>query len=65
MRNIDKNENELIDIMEVVKITGLAKSTIYAEVYKKTIPYMKYGPRLLRFDRLAIQDWKRKRTVQV
>jgi excisionase family DNA binding protein len=50
-------ETQILDIQGVMEITGLARQTIYAEIYKKTIPYAKFGPRLLRFKRDEILYW--------
>jgi excisionase family DNA binding protein len=50
-------ENQFLSVPEVCELTGLARQTIYCEVYKKTIPFQKFGPRLLRFDREEILHW--------
>jgi len=56
-------ENKFLDVRGVCELTGLAKQTIYAEIYKakilgEGIPFIKFGPRLLRFDRDLILQWR-------
>jgi len=50
-------EKQILNIQDVMELTGLARQTIYCEIYKKTIPYHKFGPRLLRFKRDEILYW--------
>lgn len=51
-----RNQEEVIDIEEVCKITGLKKPTIYALRQQQKIPHFYFG-RLLRFKRAAIIHW--------
>ena len=59
---INTMENKLLTIADVMSLTGLSRATIYMEVYKSKIlgeglPYKKFGPRLLRFDRDELLRW--------
>ena len=51
-----RKQEEIIDIDEVIKITGLKKPTIYALRQQQKIPHFYFG-RLLRFKRSAILHW--------
>lgn len=53
-----------LTIQEVCEITNLSRQTIYTEVYKQSIPFKKFGPRLLRFDRELIEAWMDNRTFK-
>ncbi len=55
---------QYLTINEVCELTGLKKQTIYVEVYKRTIPFVKFGPRLLRFKREDIEAWMSNRTYK-
>lgn len=48
---------EFLTVKQVSELTGLAKQTIYTEVYKRSIPFIHFGPRLLRFEREKIEAW--------
>lgn len=54
-------EKRYLSVKEVCELTGLSKSTIYCEIYKRCIPYFKLGPRIVRFDREEIEEWIKNR----
>lgn len=59
-------KNEIIDIDEVVKITGYKKNTIYSKTSNRTIPFHKRGNKII-FKRSEIEEWlleNRKLTIQ-
>lgn len=47
---------------EAAALLGVAKSTIYAWVHQKSIPFRKHG-RLLKFDQSALERWSHSREV--
>jgi excisionase family DNA binding protein len=55
---------QYLTVKEVCEITNLSKQTIYTEVYKRSIPFVKFGPRLLRFDREQIENWMENRVYK-
>ena len=40
------------------------KSTLYAWVHRRQIPFIRLGKRLVRFSRKAIEQWERERSIQ-
>ena len=49
---------DLIPIEEAMKITNLARQTLYAKVYDRKIPFIKRpGSRKLFFSRKALLNW--------
>jgi excisionase family DNA binding protein len=54
-------EKEILTLDEVIELTGLKRNTIYCLRYQNAIPYFKFGPRLLRFERSKILDWMHNR----
>jgi excisionase family DNA binding protein len=51
-------QQDLIPIEEAMKITNLAKQTIYGLVYNRRIPFIKReGSRKLCFSRKALLEW--------
>ena len=51
-----------INIKEASKVTGLTLPTIYSKVHLGTIPFKKYGSKLV-FSRKALLQWMEERTV--
>ena len=47
---------------EAAALLGVAKSTIYAWVHRRSIPFRKHG-RLLKFDQSALERWSHSREV--
>ena len=47
---------------EAAALIGVAKSTIYAWVHQRSIPFRKHG-RLLRFDQSTLERWSHSREV--
>lgn len=54
-----------LDYDELEERTGILKATLRAYVNRKQIPYMRFGPRLVRFDPDAIERWMLERSVPV
>lgn len=51
-------QQDLIPIEEAMKITNLAKQTLYGLVYNRKIPFIKReGSRKLCFSRKALLEW--------
>ena len=55
---------KLLNIDELSKMLGVTKGTIYAWVYQKQIPHVKFTKRgLLKFREKDIMDWISQKTV--
>lgn len=52
-----------LDVGELAEYLGVSKWLIYKLIESRDIPFVPFG-RLIRFDRLAIDRWVEKRTVQ-
>ncbi len=51
-----------LSLEEAIMLTGLTRSTIYKLTMDKSIPFAKYGKRLI-FSRRELREWIEKRTV--
>lgn len=49
-------EDEFLNIIELSRLIGLTKPTIYGHVHRNTIPFIKKG-KMLRFSKLDILNW--------
>lgn len=49
------------DFNEACELVGYSKSKMYKETAKGTVPYKKYGKKLI-FNREELQEWKKSRT---
>ena len=47
----------VLDIDDVVSLTGLAKSYVYKLTCRKEIPYYKPNGKLIYFDRQEVENW--------
>lgn len=52
----DMTEDVYLNIIELSKLIGLTKPTIYGHVHRKTIPFIKKG-KMLRFSKKDIMNW--------
>lgn len=52
-----------MDVGDVAEYLGVSKWLIYKMIESRDIPFVPFG-RLIRFDRLAIDRWAERRTVQ-
>jgi len=52
------------DVVEIADLLGVEKSTIYAWVHTRQIPYYKIG-RLVKFKMEEIEQWIREKRVEV
>jgi excisionase family DNA binding protein len=59
--NRDEDLPDRCYMEEACKITGFSESKIYKETMKRTIPFEKYGKRLV-FSRKKLFDWMESRT---
>lgn len=49
--------NDLIGYREAARMLGLPIGTLYSMVSKRHLPHLRLGPRLVRFDPVALQQW--------
>ena len=56
---------KLLTISEASNMLGLTKSYIYNLVWKRQIPHLKYGARLIRFRESELEEWMNERTVEI
>jgi excisionase family DNA binding protein len=59
---IDISSTRILTPDEAATLLGVAKSTIYAWVHQRSIPFRKHG-RLLRFDQSTLERWSHSREV--
>ena len=52
----------LLNVQDVVRLTGFKKTAIYERVAAGRIPYLRFDSSI-RFDPIAIADWMREHTV--
>ena len=53
----------VLNMDDVVLLTGLSKSHIYKLTYKKEIPYYKPNGKLIYFDRQEVEMWMKQNRV--
>lgn len=53
----------VLDIDDVVALTGLSKSYVYKLTCKKEIPYYKPNGKLIYFDRQEVEGWMKQNRV--
>ncbi len=53
----------LIGYGEASQILGVKRGTLYCWVSRRSIPFIRLGRRVVRFDPLALQEWVDQRTV--
>lgn len=54
---------KVLDVNDMVLLTGLSKGYIYKLTCKNEIPYYKPNGKLIYFDRQEIEDWMRQNRV--
>jgi excisionase family DNA binding protein len=59
----NKPQNDRIGLKEAIGIIGLKQSSIYKMTMTGTIPYEKFGKRLV-FSRKQLEEWVQQRTVR-
>lgn len=57
------NENRYLTVEQAAAYLQVSKWSLYKLVERRDIPFIPFG-RLLRFDRMAIDRWVEKRSVQ-
>ena len=53
----------ILDINDVVALTGLSKSYVYKLTCRKEIPYYKPNGKLIYFDRQDVEGWMKQNRV--
>ena len=53
----------VLDIKDVVQLTGLSKSYVYKLTCRKEIPYYKPNGKLIYFDRQEVENWMKQNRV--
>lgn len=56
---------ETLTVEEAAAFLGFKKSYLYKLTCTRQIPHFKYGGRLVLFDRVALETWKRQRMQAV
>jgi len=51
------NLQELFTINELSELLGVSSRTIFAWKKERGLPFVKLGPRLIRYDFDSIEDW--------
>ncbi len=57
-------EPKLMTYEQLCARYGFKKGTIYSLVHEGRIPHIRLGPRFVRFEAAAIDEWIKSRTVQ-
>lgn len=55
----------MLSYADVAAVLGVQKSTLYAWVSCRQIPFVRLGKRLVRFKREAIEQWVSARSTEV
>lgn len=50
-------KKELLSVDELARLLQVSPKTVYGWTYRKLIPFVKAGPRLIRFERTEIERW--------
>ena len=58
VNGIITNETQLLTIDQAAEYLGYKKKYLYNLTSAKAIPFVKYGPRLIRFRLADLQDWR-------
>jgi excisionase family DNA binding protein len=56
-------DDEMLTYQGAASLLGLKIGTLYSMTARKQIPYVRLGPRLVRFSRAALEQWLRERSV--
>ena len=56
-------KTELLTYAGTSDFLGVKVGTLYSWVSRRAIPFVRLGPRVVRFDRAALEAWLRSRTV--
>ena len=52
-----ENREQLLSINQLADHLTVSPKTIYGWIYKGLIPFVRIGPRVIRFDRRKIDEW--------
>ncbi len=53
-----------LNYSQAAELLGVRTGTLYAWVSRRVIPFVRLSPRVVRFDREAIEKWLSERAVQ-
>jgi excisionase family DNA binding protein len=56
---------DVLDYGGASRLLGIGVSTLYAMVCRRTVPFYRLGPRLVRFSRKRLVEWMEARAVAV
>ncbi len=65
MERSTNNVGETLTLAEAAAFLGLKKSYLYKLTSTRQIPFIKYGGRIVLFERVALESWKQKRMQPV
>jgi excisionase family DNA binding protein len=55
--------DDLLTYLETERFLNIKRATLYSLVSTKRIPHVRFGPRLVRFSRAALEAWVHEREV--
>ena len=61
----EMQETKYLTIPEAAEFLGFKMSYVYKLITLRQIPFLKYGPRFVRFDAAVLQEWKDARFREV
>ncbi len=61
---VEARAGDLIGYRAAAAVLAVPVGTLYSWVHQRRIPYVRLGPRQVRFSRRALAAWLRERTVQ-
>lgn len=62
-KDAGKPHDDLLDYKAVGRMTNLSVGTLRWFVHERRIPFLRFGPRTIRFERRAIERWIAARRV--
>ena len=61
----NENPSDSLDYDEAARLLGLCVGTLYALVSRRQLPHFRLGPRIVRFSRKRLIEWRESRAVVV
>lgn len=58
-------DDEMLTYQGASELLGVKVNTLYSMVARGQLPFVRMGPRLVRFSRAALLEWVRERSVAV
>ncbi len=65
MQEFNNNSGETLTLAEAAAFLGFKKSYLYRLTSTRQIPFIKYGGRIVLFERKALEAWKSERMQAV